>query len=130
MERANFFFLLFIATILVFIHGCARPAYVSVVKVEQPQTNHQEDSFIALVYYMRKHNKDVVTPEMEMTAATYIKNAGMDWSCNKRVKKCYLVYKDVQVTISPEFVEIEMDNGNRVYKIYNVENAARIIYSR
>ena len=128
MKIAKIAISFFIVAVMFGFMGCARPAYVSVVKVETLQ-NHQEESFISLVYYMRKHNRDTVTPEMELTAATYIKNAGMEWKC-KSNKRCYLVYKDLWVTLSPEFVEIESDNGNRVYKIYNVENAARIIYSR
>lgn len=109
--------------------GCSsKPVFVTTVTKIETIQNSQEDSFIKLVFYMRKHNRDVVTPEMELTAATYIKNAGMDWRC-KASKRCYLVYKNIWVTISPEFIEIESDNGNRVVKIYNVENAARIIYS-
>lgn len=111
--------------------GCSVGARVEKGVITEPihqssvQT-HQHESFLRLVLFVRHHHGSKPTENLVLTAQTHVYNAGFTRQC--RGGECFFVYRDKEIVVGPEFVQIRRVGSRDYVKFYNMEVAMRVIY--
>lgn len=121
-----------IAILLIFaLAGCSVGARVEKGVITEPihqssvQT-HQHESFLRLVLFVRHHHGAKPTENLVLTAQTHVYNAGFTRQC--RGSECFFVYRDKEIIVGPEFVQIRRVGSRDYVKFHNMEVAMRVIY--
>jgi hypothetical protein len=128
--KAMMIFAVAILTIFA-LAGCSVGARVEKGVITEPihqssvQT-HQHESFLRLVLFVRHHHGSKPTENLVLTAQTHVYNAGFTRQC--RGGECFFVYRDKEVVVGPEFVQIRRVGSRDYVKFYNMEVAMRVIY--
>lgn len=117
--------------VMLAVAGCSVGARVEKGVITEPihqssvQT-HQHESFLRLVLFVRHHHGSKPTENLVLTAQTHVYNAGFTRQC--RGGECFFVYRDKEVVVGPEFVQIRRVGSRDYVKFYNMEVAMRVIY--
>ena len=110
--------------------GCSIGARVEKGTKPEPvyaSVNHQHESFLRLVFFVRKHSNEKPTEQLVLTAQTHVYNAGFNREC--RGKDCFFVYEDKEIVVSPEYIEIRKRGSSNYVRFYNMEVAMKVIYN-
>lgn len=125
--------MIFVITILLIfaLAGCSVGARVEKSVVTEPihQSSvhtHQHESFLRLVLFVKHHHGLKPTENLVLTAQTHVYNAGFTRQC--RGSECFFVYRDKEIIVGPEFVQIRRTGSRDYVKFHNMEVAMRVIY--
>lgn len=130
MIRAMLIFAIAILAIFA-LAGCSVGARVERGVITEPihQTsiqNHQHESFLRLVLFVRHHHASKPTEDLVLTAQTHVYNAGFTRQC--RNSECFFVYGNKEIIVSPEYVQIRKLGSRDYVKFHNMEVAMKVIY--
>lgn len=108
------------------ISGCS---YSRVTYKTQPEVSHvneQHEAFVRFVVFMHKNANVKPNEKLKSELNILLTEAGLRRECTDK-NGCYLVYNNVKISISGEFIHIE--NVDKSYiKVDDARVAAKYIY--